>query len=109
MQAGKLRHRVTIQQATVTLQTGGAPVRTWSTVATVWAQVRTVSGGEQRNEGADQVVASLFYAVTIRHKDGLEPTMRVVWGDRVLEVTAIQEPDNRQRMLTLLCSEVVEV
>lgn len=109
MQAGKLRHRVTIQRATVTLQAGGAPVRTWSTVATVWAQVRTVSGGEQRNEGADQVVASLFYAVTIRHKDGLEPTMRVLWDGRELEVTAIQEPDNRQRMLTLLCSEVVEV
>lgn len=107
-QAGRLRHRVTIQQATVAQQASGAPVRTWTNVATVWAQVRTQSGGEQRNDGADQVVASLFYAVTIRHRDGLLPTMRVLWDDRVLEVTAIQEPDNRQRILTLMCTEVVE-
>lgn len=107
-QAGRLRHRVTIQQATVTLQTSGGPVRAWTDVATVWAQVRTQNGGEQRNEGADQVVATLYYAVTIRYRAGLEPTMRVLWGGRVLEVTAIQEPDNRQRILTLMCQEVVE-
>lgn len=108
-QAGRLRHRVTIQQASVSQQASGAPVRTWANVATVWAQVRTQSGGEQRNEGADQVVAALYYAVTIRYRAGLEPTMRVLWGSRVLEVTAIQEPDNRQRSLTLMCTEVVEV
>lgn len=47
MQAGKLRHRITLQSAVDTQdQTTGEPVRSWSTLATVWANVLPMKGRE---------------------------------------------------------------
>jgi SPP1 family predicted phage head-tail adaptor len=39
MQAGKLRHQVTLQSKSVTRDEFGAEVETWSTVASIWAEL----------------------------------------------------------------------
>lgn len=43
IQAGKLRHRITIQRETVTRDEYGSEVKTWDDLATVWASVEPLS------------------------------------------------------------------
>jgi SPP1 family predicted phage head-tail adaptor len=107
MRAGELRHRITLQRKNAVRDSYGESVPTWITVATVWAQVET-TGGSESVDAAQVALASLSYMVTIRYRRDVVPTMRVLWGDRVLEISAVTEPDNRRRLLALLCAEIVD-
>lgn len=109
MRAGRLRHRVTIQHRTLGQDDAGALVETWATTAVVWADVRTVGGGERLQPGIEQTVATMQHQVTIRrHPTTILPSQRVIWQGRTLEITSVQEPDNRQRLVLLMCQEIVE-
>lgn len=106
MNIGRLRHRVTIQQATITRGDRGAEVLAWADVATVYADIRTVGGQEQVL--ANQLeTATLLHTITIRYRMGITPKMRVKWGTRIFGVEAIVESDNRMRTLALSCRELV--
>ena len=48
---GRLRERVTIQQATATRNRIGETVQTWGTFAEVWASVEGLSGREVLQSG----------------------------------------------------------
>lgn len=75
--AGKLRHRVTIQAPTHTQDsTTGETAVTWADVATVWAAVEPLSVKEYLQSQADQSEVSA--RVTIRHRAGLTADMRIV-------------------------------
>lgn len=103
---GTLRHRVRIFSVTTEPGVTGAPELTATAVATVWAQVRTMSGSEELTPALDQVYASTLFRVTMRYRSGMAPTMRLEWQGRTLEVLSVEEPDNRQRLLHLVCVEV---
>jgi SPP1 family predicted phage head-tail adaptor len=106
---GRLRHRVTIQQPTVSRDSAGSPTRTWATLGTVWAEVRTPQGFEQAAQEAGQVKASLTHTVRLRRPDfAITPACRVRWGSRALEVQSVSDPDNRGEAQILLCSEIVD-
>jgi len=105
MNAGKLRHRVTIQQLVATDDGYGGITETWQDVATVWAAVEPLRGTERYR--AQQVQAELSHKVTIRYRPGIKPDMRLKYGDRILEIEAVIDVEERHRWLELLCSEVV--
>ena len=105
MRTGRLRHRVTIQEAVTTKNDRGAEVLTWRAVATVWAEVAT-PGGRERSAN-EQVVAVLTHVVTMRYRSGLTAANRLQWGDRTLSILATPDPDNRRRTLVCQCQEVV--
>ena len=103
---GKLRHRVTIQTATITRNDRGAEVLAWVDTATVYADIRTVGGQEQVI--ANQLeTATLLHTITIRYRTALSPKQRIKWGTRYFAIEAIIERDNRQRTLDLSCRELV--
>lgn len=47
MNAGQLRHRVTIQQLTKVEDEGGGYAEVWTDVATVWAAIKPMRGNER--------------------------------------------------------------
>ena len=111
MKIGELRHRVTIQEKTVSIDAYGGEVVTWSTVVTVWAAVEPLSGREflegrrQENE--------INYRIRIRYREGLTPSMRVVWGSttsggaRAFDIEAVIERASGRREIWLMCREIV--
>jgi SPP1 family predicted phage head-tail adaptor len=108
MRAGRLRHRIIIQKFTAGQDVYGAEVLTWSTLATVWAEVRS-TGGREQVQPDEQVFATRTHEVTIRRlAQRLTPKMRVLWSGRILEITDVREPDNRLRMLQLVCTEIID-
>lgn len=103
MNAGTLRHRVTIQRKTVTRDSYGGETVTWTDVATVWAMVKPIGGREYY--GAGQTLAESTYTVTMRYRADVIPAWRLEYGTRVFDVQAVV-PDEKNSMLTIGCREV---
>lgn len=105
MQAGRLRHRITIQQKAPTRDSFGGEVEAWTAVATVSASVEPLDGREFLE--ARQLQAEVTTRIRIRYRTGIVPQMRVVWGSHTYDVQAVIDPASRRRELQLMCKEEV--
>ncbi|RRU23580.1 phage head closure protein [Stenotrophomonas sp. 278] len=85
--AGELRHRVRIQEQVTARDSDGVSQTSWVDVATVWASVEPLSAREfiQSGQGQSAVTAR----VTIRHRAGLLPTMRLVHRGLVYNIAGL--------------------
>lgn len=102
---GKLRHRITIQELIKVDDGYGGTVETWQNIATVWAAIAPLRGSERYT--AQQVQSELTHKVTIRYRAGIKTQMRIVYKDKIFEIEAIIDVEERRQWLELLCSEVV--
>jgi SPP1 family predicted phage head-tail adaptor len=103
MQVGKLRKRVQLQQLVRNQDDFGEAVPSYSTYATVWASVEPLQGREL--EHAQQINAEVSHRVTIRYNGNVTAEHRVVYGERILEIEAVINPEERNEMLVLMCKE----
>lgn len=103
MQSGALDSLVTIQQATETQDAAGEPIAAWSTVVQVWAKIEAIQGREFFD--AQVVQADLTHRVTIRYRSGIVPKMRIVYGSRTFEITAVHDDTGRRAWLTIMAVE----
>jgi len=101
---GRLRHRVTIEERSVTRDEFGGEVVTWSTFATCWAEISPFQGREFL-EGR-RLETELDTWIRIRYRSGVLPGMRVVWGDRTYGIEFVLHHDTGQRELRLMCREL---
>lgn len=104
MKTGELRHRVTIEEKTVTKDSYGGEEVTWSEVATVWAAVEPLQGREFLD--GRRLEAEISTRIRMRYRSGVLPGMRVTWGDHTYDVEAVIEHESRRRELRLMCREV---
>ncbi len=107
MQAGKLRHQVTIQQL-VTSQnsTTGVITNSWTTFATAWAAIEPLS---VRDVLAAQTNNSDTRArATIRYLAGIKSSMRLVHGSDTYEIDGdpLADPKSGLEYLTLMLKRV---
>lgn len=102
---GRLRERITIQQATETRNALGESVQSWETFAERWASVEGLSGREVLLTGQQQT--EVTHRVRLRYTDGFTSTMRILWRNRVLEITALLEHRHRSEH-EALCTERVD-
>lgn len=105
MRAGRLRHRVTLQEQRGAQSETGAVAGRWRSVATVYAELKPLAGTEGR--GSEQMVAEVTHEVRIRYRRDVRPTMRLLYGARVLDVHSVLNTDERNAELVLGCREVV--
>lgn len=96
----QLNKRVTIQSAAITQDAAGQPVNTWATVASVWASIVDISGREYVAAAAVRNEAET--KITIRHRAGIAPAMRVLHGTVAYNIESVLGQDNRT--LLLMCS-----
>jgi SPP1 family predicted phage head-tail adaptor len=102
--AGSLRERVTVQQASESRNALGETVLSWATFAERWASVEGVSSRESLAYGQQQI--SVSHRVRLRYLAGLTQSMRLVWRGRTLEIVSLLEHGNRSEH-ELLCQEAV--
>lgn len=100
--AGRLRERVTVQQASATRNSLGESVLSWADWQTVWASVEGVSAREALAAGQQDV--TLTHKVQLRYLPGLTQNMRFAWRNRTLEIVSLLEHDNRSRH-EAICAE----
>jgi len=107
IRAGKLDQRVTIEQPVEVRDADyGTMVKTWSPVATVWAAVEPLSGREFFLNQEQQ--SELTMRIRIRYSSlvaGITPKMRINFGGRMLQITAVMNLQQADDELQIMCAE----
>lgn len=109
MQAGKLRHRMTLQRpAQQQDPLTGEMVPGWEDVPPqVWAAVEPVSARDFIAAAATQ--SQVTARITIRHRADVKADMRLVHGTRIYTIHGVlPDPKSGREYLTLPVSEGVK-
>lgn len=98
-------HRITIEQASESLDSERAVTQTWSVVAVVWAAVTPLSGRELYS--ARQLHADVDYKIETQYRSGVTPKMRITWARRTFDIRQVVNVGERNRDLEILATERV--
>lgn len=103
--AGKLRHRVTLQEQQTTTSPYGETVTEWVDVGNVWADVAPQSGREFM--ASQSLQSEVTTRITIRYRDDINALWRIAYRGRTYDIHAAL-PDNGSGLahLSLMCREV---
>jgi SPP1 family predicted phage head-tail adaptor len=102
MLAPKLRHRIDIEQLTITQDSYGGMIEAWTLFAdNVAAEIVPLSGREFVS--AQQVQAGVTTRITVRYKAGILENMRVKHGSDVYNIKAKLPDQTLRRHITLMC------
>lgn len=104
MEIGDLRHRVTFQKHTTSVNDNGFEVETWEDFKTVWAAVSNLHGREYYAAAAVQAENTVKF--TIRYLEGLNTTMRILFQGRQYNITALDNIKYRNRYIEIKATEV---
>lgn len=103
LRAGTLNKRVILQTVSNGADGRGGVTETWADTVTLWAHVEEMSGGEGYE--AQQIASRLTHKVTLRYRTSVTPQQRLKYGTRILKIQSVANPDQRNEMLELSCSE----
>lgn len=104
IKAGDLVHQIKIVDLTLQQDSfGGVAIDSATPFATVWAAVESLSGRELYT--AQQKVSEVTHRITIRWMEGITAKQNVWFDDRQFQIEAIENPDERNIVLYLLCIE----
>lgn len=103
MEAGQLRQRVTLLQASTQKDTFGG-VKNPVAFATVWGKVKPLMGKDLY--AAQQRVSEVTHQVTIRYLDGVKAKHFVDFNGRIFRITYVMNPEELGEQLQLLCVEI---
>ncbi|EEV0948244.1 phage head closure protein [Escherichia coli] len=108
MQAGRLRDRVVILNATTVRSPSGYPVETMTEGATIWAEVKGISGRERISGGAETAQATVRVWMRFRRDVTATSCLKVLTGafkGAILSIDGPPIPDARATRLEILCSQ----
>jgi len=107
MKAGLLRHPVALQRRDLEPPNEvGEQLPRYTEYARSWASVHTLTAYEL--ERARQVYAEATHRVELRYVAGVKATDRLSLDGRIMEVLGIDNVDQRNIRLILVCKEIIE-
>lgn len=105
MNAGDLRHRVTIEAATQTVDSAtGASVPSFAEWKKWYADVRPLSGREL--ERAKSICQTTNYLVKMRYCPGLNSKYRLTYQGVTYNIDAVINPDGRKVEHHVYCTSI---
>jgi len=103
MQAGQLRHRISVQAKAGGKDDFGNVRTDWTEVLSARAKKEELSGRELF--AAQAVSSEITTRFRIRHRDGIKASMRIVTADgTAYNIISSIDRDGRRRELQILCS-----
>lgn len=104
MQIGKLNRLVSIQQRASTQDTFGQQSTGWTNLYTnVHVAIRPLSGREML--AAQAVNSEVSHNINLRYLAGITANMRILYGTRIFNITAVMNIDERNKELMLQAAE----
>jgi len=107
LDAGELRHQVSIQSPSTSQTSTGSPTTSWSTILTCFAAIYTLSSREVYQ--ASQFTELVTHVVKIRWPGasiGIQGGQQVLFGSRIFKVQTVDNVQERNRVLLLHCVEI---
>lgn len=95
--AGLLRHRVTVEKKTFVSDGAGGQVDDWAPVVILQAWIRPISGMERLV--AEHLQAELTHEIVTRYVEGIHAGMRIVFGTRVFAIDSVMDVEERRQWL----------
>jgi len=105
LQAGDLRHVISIQQNRRTFDANGDPTTSWTTIATRRAEIKPFGGVEQDNTGKYAGVTHI--RMRLRYYAGLTPAQRIVHDSRNFEIVSVVNVEEMNVAHEIVCREIV--
>lgn len=107
MRAGKLRHKVKIQEQVETANAYGELEISWSDLyKNVWAEIRPIRGTEFF--ASKQWNAEITTRIYMRYRPGITAKMRVLYGTDEYYIDTPLNIGERNRELHLMCTRAIE-
>lgn len=102
---GSMRHFITVQSATSSVDSGGGRAVVYATFRKLLAHVKQESGREKYEQGVlgDKSV----FTFTIRYVDGITTAMRIKFDNKFFQIRSIINEDERNKYLIIKCDEGV--
>lgn len=100
---GALRTRLVLEAPAETSDGAGGVIRQFAAAMVLWGHVAVLKGLEARVANVPGQVLS--HRVTLRWRSGVDASMRLRLGTRLLAIRAVYDPDERRRTLVCLCQE----
>lgn len=100
---GDLRHRLVLESLQRTQDEGGGFEEVWTAVAELSAVVRPLGGSE--GVEADRMAGRVTHEITLRYRNGVQPSMRFRKGARLFHIVSVIDADERKAWLKCLCEE----
>ncbi len=104
VEIGDLRHRITFQKHTTTINENGFEVETWEDFKTVWAAASNLHGREYYAAAAVQAENTVKF--TIRYLTSLDTTMRILFRGKQYNIIAIDNIKYQNRFIEIKALEV---
>ena len=104
---GQLRHQISIQSPSTSQTSTGSPTTSWTTFHTCMAAINTVSSREVYQ--ASQFTAQVSHAIKMRWPGpsvAIQGGQQVLFGSRVFKLQAVENVQERNRILILHCLEI---
>jgi|HubBroStandDraft_6_1064221.scaffolds.fasta_scaffold200800_1 SPP1 family predicted phage head-tail adaptor len=106
LNVGRLRNQISIVRvSSVQDSTGGTNLSVDVLYANVWASVEAQGGGDSANGGGG-FVSKVTHQIVIRYLAGVTAAMQVQFQGRQFQIEAVQNPDERNKILILQCIEI---
>ena len=102
MVAQRLDRIIEVQRRAVIRDSFGGEIETWAEVDTIWAAVNQTGADEAFRNESNRDQATRDARMTIRWRDDIDETMRVIYDERAWDIRGIAELGFR-RHLELLC------
>lgn len=102
--SGNLNRRISIMQHIDIPDAGSGDDRSWKLFATCWASMKPQPGHEIFH--TEQVEEQLAYVIRIRYRKGIDPSMRVYYKNRIMEIRSVMDVMEEHKEIQLLCQEL---
>jgi SPP1 family predicted phage head-tail adaptor len=103
MRVGELRKQATIEAEAQLADGAGGYALGWAAVATVWADIKPLNGNEVFV--AQHLEGHVTHRVTMRYRSDVTSDMRLVYDNRVFNIRAVMNTDERNRFSEILVEE----
>jgi SPP1 family predicted phage head-tail adaptor len=106
MRAGSMRHQIQLQTRSTTQDAVGEPANTWTDFAVVRASIDRTPGREVFSSAERNArVPTVF---RIRYIAGVLPSMRILFGGKVYNITSAIDQTGIKEELMISAEELVE-
>jgi|SRR5665213_1634171 len=99
---GAMNRQITLLSADPILNNDGS-IGSPTTFGTSWAMILALQGRDLNL--AQQIVSTVTHKIVVPYQVGILSSMTVSYGTRTFQINAVQDPDESQSELWLMCTE----
>jgi len=105
MRAGSLDKKVIIEKQSEGSDDFGEVTNTWESYASTYVSILPLRGREYFSSKG--VKSEVSHKIELRYMDGIDSSMRIVYGARVFEIESVINIREKNKTLEIMATEVV--